>query len=134
MTTDAKPFALIVHNDGSFVLADWTPSSEPHELLSREGIHQMARMGSQRIDDSLTVWSDDSALWGDVQVNRSAQRLLNTPHTLCGPIVLTGAIPHTCAAFADGLTQDQALQLIERHLTGKRVLMRSLHIPAQRTR
>ncbi|MET9888531.1 hypothetical protein ABZZ20_36565 [Streptomyces sp. NPDC006430] len=134
MTTDTKPFALIVHNDGSFVLADWTPSTEPHELLGREGIHQTARMGSKRIDDTLTVWSDDNALWENVQVNRSAQRLLSTPHPICGPVVLTGAIPHTCAAFADGLTQDQALQLIERHLTTKRVLMRSLHMPAQRTR
>ncbi|MFF0220066.1 hypothetical protein [Streptomyces vinaceus] len=134
MTTDTKPFALIVHNDGSFVLADWTPSTEPHELLRREGMHQTPRMASQRIDDTLTAWSDDNALWEDGQVNRSAQRLLSIPHTICGPVVLTGAIPHTCAGIADGLTQDQALRLIERHLTGKRVLMRSLHIPAQRIR
>lgn len=134
MTTDTKPFALILHNDGSFVLADWTPSTEPHELLGREGIHRMGRMGAKRIDDTLTVWSDDHAIWEDIQVNRSAQRLLNTRHIMCGPVVLTGAIAHTCAAFADGLTQGQVLQLIERHLTTKRVLMRSLHIPAQRTR
>ncbi|MCX4633398.1 hypothetical protein [Streptomyces sp. NBC_01443] len=133
MATDAKPFALIMHNDGSFVLADWTPTTEPHELLRREGIQQKARMGSKRIDDTLTVWSDDNALWENAQVNRSAQRLLSIPHTICGPVVLTGAIPHTCASIADGLTQDQALRLIERHLTGKRVLMRSLRIPAQHT-
>ncbi|MFD9413069.1 hypothetical protein ACFWBN_39650 [Streptomyces sp. NPDC059989] len=133
--TDAKPFALIVQNDGGFILADWTCATEPHELLLREGVHAMGRlMHPHRVDSNLTVWADGEALWKGGPANPSAARLLDTAHVFCGPVLLTGAIAYSTARNAEGLTQDEALQLIERHLTGKRALLRSLHIPAQRTR
>lgn len=133
VTTDANPYALILQNDGGFILADWTPTTTPHELLIREGIHKPGRMSPQRVDPTLTVWSDSDAPWKEVPANHTAQRLLNIPYAFCGPVVLTGALPYSYAIEAEGLSQDQALQLIERHLSGKRVPTRSLHIPAQRT-
>ncbi|MFD9729804.1 hypothetical protein [Streptomyces sp. NPDC059072] len=134
MTTDARPFALILQNDGGFVLADWTLTTTSHALLVREGLHKPGWMRPHRVDPMLTVWSDSDAPWRDVPANHSAHRLLDIPYVFCGPVVLTGPIPDGYAVEADGLTQDQALRLIERHLSGKRVLMRSLHAPAQRTR
>ncbi|MFI8266713.1 hypothetical protein [Streptomyces sp. NPDC085665] len=125
---------MILQNDGGFILADWSPTTTSRGLLIREGIHKPGRMSPQRVDPTLTVWSNPDAPWKDVPANHAAQRLLNIPWVFCGPVVLTGAIPYSCAIEAEGLSQDQALQLIERHLSGKRVLMRGLHIPAQRTR
>ncbi|MFF3214114.1 hypothetical protein ACFYYB_25990 [Streptomyces sp. NPDC002886] len=133
-TSDSMPFALIVQTAGQFVLTDWTPTTEPHELLRSEGIHATGYMRPRQVHHALTVWADDDALWRDVPVNHTAERVLAIPHTLCGPVVLTGAIPDSAAINADGLTHGQALHLIERLLIGKRVLTNSLHIPEQRTR
>lgn len=127
------PFALIVQTSGEFVLADWTPTTEAHALLESEGIEQRGYLHPRKVDDTLTVWSDGNALWGHTPVNHTAERLFDIPFTFCGPVVLTGT-PDLC--YANGLTHHQALDLIERILTGKRVLTDRLHlhIPAQRTR
>lgn len=134
-TTEARPFALIMQTDGGFVLADWTLTTAPHELVG-EWIREGARMRPHKVDHTLTAWSDDEALWQDRPANPAAWSLLRpleVRHPFCGPVVLTGAVVYSTGRHADGLTQDQVLQLIERYLSGKRVLTRSLHIPAQRT-
>ncbi|CAM5272214.1 hypothetical protein SAVIM338S_00007 [Streptomyces avidinii] len=132
LTTDSMPFALVVQTGGEFVLTDWTPTTEAHELLQSEGIEQTGHLHPQKIDDTLTLWSNGNALWTHTPVNHTAERLFDISVTFCGPVVLTGA-PDLC--YANGLTQDQALELIERILSGKRVLTTRLHlhIPAQRT-
>lgn len=134
-----RPFALIVQNDGGIELADWTPTTTPAELVQSDSA--CGWMYPSEIDPTLTAWADADAPWNGVPANHGALRLLrllNAPSLALmyvnGPVLLTGAVSDSPRRYADGLTQDQALHLIERYLTGKRVLMTSLHIPAQRTR
>lgn len=135
-STDAKPYALIMQTDGGFVLADWTPTTTPADTMARELEHRATLTRPVVVHPAVTMWVDDDAELRGLPVNGPAGRilrLLRAPEFMyCGPVLYTGALTNLVDG-PEGLTEDQALQLIEQYLTGKRVLTRSLHIPAQRT-
>ncbi|MEU9304944.1 hypothetical protein [Streptomyces sp. NPDC048269] len=131
-TGTARPFALIMQTDGGFVLADWTPTTKPADSIDHESAYSAFRMRPLPVHPTVTLWGDDHAAWRGLPVNDSARRLLRllgAPQFLfCGPVLLTGAMTYSMDGYAEGLTEDQALQLIELYLNC------SLHIPTQRTR
>ncbi|MER7468924.1 hypothetical protein [Streptomyces sp. NPDC097981] len=131
-TTDAKSYALIVQTDGGCVLADWTPTTKPADPIDRESDYSASFMRPLPVHPTVTVWVDDDAAWRGLPINDPARRLLRrllAPQFLyCGPVLLTGAMTYSRGCYAEGLTEGQALDLIELYLT------RVATIPVQRTR
>ncbi|GLW04719.1 DUF3846 domain-containing protein [Streptomyces lavendulae] len=125
-TKAVEPFALVIQPDGWFELADWTPATTAAVTLGCELAHPVTLTG-------VTLWVDQEALVHSLPVNVPAMRVLRVlgaaraPYF--GPVLFTGPTDHLAACGADGLTQDQALALIEQYLTRTAV-----KIPQQRQR
>ncbi|MFK0204015.1 DUF3846 domain-containing protein [Streptomyces lavendulae] len=126
-TKAVEPFALVIQTDGWFELADWSPATTAAAALSCDLAHPVT------ITRNITLWVDQEALVHSLPVNVPATRILRTlgaaraPYF--GPVLFTGRTDHLAACGADGLTQDQALVLIEQYLTRT-----AITIPQQRQR
>ncbi|MGW0754716.1 hypothetical protein [Streptomyces sp. NPDC002587] len=131
-TTEVRPYAVIMPTDGQFVLTDWTPASTPAETVDREIEHRLTFARPVVVNPAVTMWADADAVWREQPVNAPAGRLLRLlqapEFSYCGPVLFTGALNSITDSTAEGLTEREALLLIERYLT------RNLHIPTQRTR
>lgn len=134
MPTTVEPFALIMQPDGGFVLTDWSPDDTAADTLTRELAAPVAVLRPIAVDPTTTMWVDSEARRRGLPVNYYAGWLLRmlrrTPEaSYFGPVLLTGRCddnaPHR---GAQGLTEDQALRLLDRYLT------RGIAIPEQRTR
>lgn len=78
------------------------------------------------------MWVDEDAVPRGLPFNRPAAKVLRVFRAEAlpyfGPVLFTGRIDTAADRGAHGLTEDQALELIEQYLT------RAAKIPQQRTR
>ncbi|THA44653.1 DUF3846 domain-containing protein [Streptomyces sp. A1136] len=126
-THAAAPYAVTIRPDGWFELADWTPTA----TAAADALNcRLARPVA--VSAQLTMWVDEDAVSHGLPFNSPAAKVLRVlrahAYPSFGPILFTGRTDPTADPSAYGLTEDQALQLIERHLT------RLAKIPQQRTR
>ncbi|MFD3938233.1 hypothetical protein ACFWSF_09535 [Streptomyces sp. NPDC058611] len=134
MPTTVEPFALIMQPDGGFVLTHWSPAATAADTLTRELTAPVADARPIAVDPTTTMWVDGEARRRGLPLNCYVGWLLrmlrHTPEAAYfGPVLFTGSIDvNAVRRGAQGLTEDQALRLIEHYLT------RGVAIPAQRTR
>ncbi|GHD83412.1 DUF3846 domain-containing protein [Streptomyces goshikiensis] len=126
-TQAAAPYALMIQTDGWFELTDWTPTwTAAADSLSCQAVCPVALTGR------LTMWVDEDAVPRGLPFNRPAAKVLRVFRAEAlpcfGPVLFTGRIDTAADRSAHGLTEDQALELIEQYLT------RAAKIPQQRTR
>ncbi|MFD9474977.1 DUF3846 domain-containing protein [Streptomyces goshikiensis] len=126
-TQAAAPYALMIQTDGWFELTDWTPTwTAAADSLSCQAVRPVALTGR------LTMWVDEDAVPRGLPFNRPAAKVLRVFRAEAlpyfGPVLFTGRIDTAADRGAHGLTEDQALELIEQYLT------RAAKIPQQRTR
>ncbi|WP_331726152.1 DUF3846 domain-containing protein [Streptomyces sp. NBC_01276] len=126
-TKAVEPFALVIQPDGWFELADWSPTTTAAAALGCDLAHPVA------LTREITLWVDQEALVHSLPVNVPVIPVLRSlgavRNPYFGPVLLTGPTDHLAACGANGLTQDQALTLIEQYLTRTAV-----KIPQQRQR
>ncbi|AKL64122.1 MULTISPECIES: DUF3846 domain-containing protein [unclassified Streptomyces] len=126
-TQAAAPYALMIQPDGWFELADWASTwTAAADSLSCQAVRPVALTGQ------LTMWVDEDAVPRGLPFNYPAARVLRVFRaeglSYFGPVLFTGRIDNAADRGAYGLTEDQALELIEQYLT------RAAKIPQQRTR
>ncbi|MEV6689498.1 DUF3846 domain-containing protein [Streptomyces sp. NPDC051130] len=124
-TQATAPYAVMVQPDGWFELADWTPTTAVADALNC----QLAR--PVVVSGELTMWVDEDAVPHGLAYNGPAAKVLRVFRAdgppYFGPVLFTGRTDIVADGGAHGLTEDQALQLIEGHLT------RLAKVPQQRT-
>ncbi|MFC9260805.1 DUF3846 domain-containing protein [Streptomyces hydrogenans] len=115
-------FALRIEPTGKFSLLDWDASTCPQEALRTEQVR------SVDLTTQLIMWTDDLAVPLGLSVNVPARHFLYsyqpTPSPVCGAAVFTGS---THDGRLLGLTQDQALVLLDRYISRHRDIPRPRH-------
>ncbi|MCZ4098099.1 DUF3846 domain-containing protein [Streptomyces sp. H39-C1] len=122
-TTAVETFALWVSPSGTFRLLPWDAAITPDDALCCN-IARPVDLTTQ-----LIMWVDDDALLLDQPLNGPACALLSTYEALPGPyfgdVVFTGSTDAQGNIL--GLTQDQALMLVDRYLQRPALLPRPRH-------
>ncbi|MDT0432911.1 DUF3846 domain-containing protein [Streptomyces salyersiae] len=130
MKTPPISLALLLRTDGSFDLLDWPKKNDNcahlRTLYQAIGCDTVAAVD---MAPGLTMWLDDMGICNEAPVNAWATRLYaayQTPRQMFyGVAVITGGPDRH--GDTRGLTREQALSLIEKHLTGV-----DARIPGQR--
>ncbi|MFJ6722494.1 DUF3846 domain-containing protein [Streptomyces sp. NPDC091259] len=124
-THAAAPYAVTIRPDGWFELADWSPTAMAADVLNCRLARPVV------VSSQLTMWVDEDAVSHGLPFNGRAAKVLRVLNAEAlpyfGPVLFTGPTEPHAVYGAHGLTEGQALRLIERHLT------RLGKIPQQRT-
>ncbi|MEV0493395.1 DUF3846 domain-containing protein [Streptomyces atratus] len=118
---DTQAFAFLVQPTGRFRLLHWDTVATPHAALRADAVRPVD------ITTQLTMWVDDDATAFRVQMNAPAVGLLlayqERVHPYYGDVVFTGSTDAEGAPR--GLTEDQALALLDRYLQRRAQLPRA---------
>ncbi|MER8233116.1 DUF3846 domain-containing protein [Streptomyces sp. NPDC094049] len=108
-------YALRVEPTGGFSLLDWDAETRPQDALGAD------RVRSTDLTTQLIMWTDELAIPLGLPVNTPARQLLQAyqanPNPICGVAVFTGS---TRGGELLGLTEDQALMLVDRYFSRHR--------------
>ncbi|TDU67829.1 DUF3846 domain-containing protein [Streptomyces sp. KS 21] len=108
-------YALRVEPTGKFSLLDWGTDTCPQDALCADQVR------SVDLTTQLIMWTDELAVPLGRPDNAPARHLLHsyqgTPSPVCGTVVFTGS---TCDGRLLGLTEDQALVLVDRYINRHR--------------
>ncbi|MFD4231416.1 DUF3846 domain-containing protein [Streptomyces sp. NPDC058545] len=119
--TEAQTFAFLVRPAGRFRLLRWGTVATPHVALCADAVRPVD------ITTRLTVWVDDDAIALRVQMNAPVVGLLlayqERVHPYYGDVVFAGSTDAEGAPR--GLTEDQALALLDRYLQRRAQLPRA---------
>jgi hypothetical protein len=119
--TETQTFAFLVQPTGRFRLLHWDTVATPHAALRADAVRPVD------ITTQLTMWVDDDASVPRMQMNAPAVGLLlayqERVHPYYGDVVFTGSTDAEGAPH--GLTEDQALALLDRYLQRRAQLPRA---------
>ncbi|MFJ5142663.1 DUF3846 domain-containing protein [Streptomyces sp. NPDC088707] len=105
-------YALRVEPTGGFSLLDWDADTCPQDVLGADQVR------STDLTTQLIMWTDELAVPLGLPVNAPARQLLHSyqdkPTPVRGVAVFTGS---TRGGALLGLTEDQALMLVDRYLS-----------------
>ncbi|MDX3540387.1 hypothetical protein PV721_40035 [Streptomyces sp. MB09-01] len=112
-------YALRVETTGGFRLLDWDADTCPQDALGSDQVR------STDLTTQLIMWTDELAVPLGLPANTPARQLLYayqaSPNPVCGVAVFTGS---TRDGALLGLTEDQALMLVDRYFSRHRDLPR----------
>ncbi|MGY3341149.1 hypothetical protein ACVW0K_007342 [Streptomyces filamentosus] len=116
-TLTRNGYALRVAPTGKFTLIDWDHGMCPQRALKAEQVRPVD------LTTQLIMWTDELAASLGRPANDPARHLLHafqtTPTLVCGTAVFTGS---THGGTLLGLTQDQALVLLDRYTNRRRAI------------
>lgn len=108
-------YALLVQPTGGFSLLDWDADTCPQDALGADQVR------STDLTTQLIMWTDELAVPLGLPVNAPARQLLHSyqdkPTPVRGVAVFTGS---TRDGALLGLTEDQALMLVDRYFSRHR--------------
>lgn len=108
-------YALLVQPTGGFSLLDWGADACPQDALGTDQVR------STDLTTQLIMWTDELAVPLGLPVNAPARQLLHSyqdkPTPVLGVAVFTGS---TRGGELLGLTEDQALMLVDRYFSRHR--------------
>ncbi|MGW6571999.1 DUF3846 domain-containing protein [Streptomyces sp. NPDC054945] len=112
-------YALRIEPTGGFSLLDWGSEMCPQDALGTDQVR------SVDLTTQLIMWTDELAVPLGLPANAPARHLLHTyqanPTPVCGAAVFTGS---TRGGALLGLTEDQALMLVDRYFSRHREVPR----------
>ncbi|MCY0946254.1 DUF3846 domain-containing protein [Streptomyces antarcticus] len=108
-------YALRVEPTGGFSLLDWDADTCPQDALGADQVRSID------LTTQLIMWTDELAVPLGLPANAPARQLLHAyqanPNPVCGVAVFTGS---TRGGELHGLTEDQALMLVDRYFSRHR--------------
>ncbi|GAA1590559.1 DUF3846 domain-containing protein [Streptomyces globosus] len=108
-------YALRVEPTGGFSLLEWDADTCPQDALGADQVR------STELTTQLIMWTDELAVPLGLPDNAPARQLLQAyqanPKPVCGAAVFTGS---TRGGELLGLTEDQALMLVDRYFSRHR--------------